>query len=191
MINILTNTYHTYQIPESPSGIVELDMGCGKGRFTLALAERYRDRCILGNDLMLGRLRRLQKKVVSRKLDNVELLRASSLELAAFQLPIRSIDRIHLLCPDPWPKDKHEIKRLVCSDFLCRLRRILKVGGILHMATDHAPYFESWLRLIGKMSWFERTDGASDDVADIQTDFEQLWLSEGKVVQHVNFRMKE
>ena len=144
---------------------------------------------MLGNDVMLGRLRRLDRKVERGGLSNLRLLRASSLEMIAFQLPPQCIDRIHLLCPDPWPKDKHEVKRLVCSDFLCRLRRVLKPGGILHMSTDHAPYFEAWHRFVGQLSWFERADGASDDVADIKTDFEELWLSQGKTVQHVNWRL--
>ena len=42
---------------------------------------------------------------------------------------------------------------------------------------------------VGQLSWFERADGASDDVADIKTDFEELWLSQGKTVQHVNWRL--
>ena len=189
MITMLTNTWAQFELPQSESGITELDMGCGKGKFTLALARRYPERLVLGNDVMLGRLRRLDRKVERGGLTNMRLLRASSLEMIAFQLPPQCIDRIHLLCPDPWPKDKHEIKRLVCSDFLCRLRRVLKPGGILHMSTDHVPYFDAWLRFIGQLSWFERADGASDDVADIKTDFEELWLSQGKTVQHVNWRL--
>ncbi|MBP5638659.1 MAG: methyltransferase domain-containing protein, partial [Victivallales bacterium] len=131
MITILTNTWETYELPTGSSGIVELDMGCGKGAYTLALAERYPERLVLASDVMLGRLRRLNRKIEKRHLDNARCLRASSLELVSFQLPPQSIDRIHLLCPDPWPKDKHVVKRLVTNDFLCRIPRILKVGGIL------------------------------------------------------------
>ena len=68
MITILTNTYQMYEPPAPPSGIVELDMGCGKGGYTLALAERYPDRLILGSDVMLGRLRRIERKIERRGL---------------------------------------------------------------------------------------------------------------------------
>ena len=190
MITILTNTWETYELPPCASGIVELDMGCGKGAYTLALAERYPERLVLGSDVMMGRLRRLDRKMVKRHLDNAHCLRASSLELVSFQLPPQCIDRIHLLCPDPWPKDRHVVKRLVTNDFLCRLPRILKVGGILHMSTDHAPYFDDWLRLVGQISLFELAPGAADDMADVKTDFEKIWLEQGKEVQHICWRLK-
>ena len=189
MITILTNTYQMYEPPAPPSGIVELDMGCGKGGYTLALAERYPDRLILGSDVMLGRLRRIERKIERRGLRNAQLLRAASLQLVSFQLPPQCVDRIHLLCPDPWPKDKHQVKRLVTSDFLCRLPRILKVGGILHASTDHAPYFEEWLRLIGHLDLFEFVFGVVDDMADVKTEFERLWNGQGKEVQHACWRL--
>lgn len=190
MITILTNTYHLYELPASASGLVELDMGCGKGGYTLALAERYPERLILGSDVMLGRLRRIQGKVERRGLENVQLLRAASLQLVSFQLPPQSLDRIHLLCPDPWPKDKHQVKRLVTSDFLCRLPRVLKVGGILHASTDHAPYFEEWLKLIGYLDLFEPAPDGAADMADVKTEFEKQWNAQGKEVQHACWRLR-
>ncbi len=189
MITVLTNTWETYDLPPCESGIVELDMGCGKGAYTLALAERYPERLVLGSDVMMGRLRRLDRKMEKRHLANAHCLRAASLELVSFQLPPKCVDRIHLLCPDPWPKDRHAVKRLVTNDFLCRLPRILKVGGILHMSTDHAPYFDDWLRMVGQIPLFELAPGAADDMADVKTDFEKIWLEQGKAVQHVCWRL--
>ena len=189
MISIVTNTWELIELPVSGSGKVELDMGCGKGGFTLELGRRYPDRLVLGSDVMLGRLRRLNRKVEKQGLDNVRLLRAASLELVSFQLPPQSVDRIHLLCPDPWPKDRHQVKRLVTNDFLCRLPRVLKVGGILHMSTDHAPYFEEWLRLVGQIPLFEPAPDGAADMADVKTEFEKQWLEQGKTVQHVCWRL--
>lgn len=189
MITVLTNTYELFELPACSSGKVELDMGCGKGAYTLALAERYPERLVLGTDVMMGRLRRLDRKIENRGLTNAHLLRASSLEMVSFQLPIQCVDRIHLLCPDPWPKDKHQVKRLVTSDFLCRLPRILKVGGILHMSTDHEPYFDVWNRLVSRLDLFEPAPGGADDMADVKTDFEKIWNSQGKAVQHMCWRL--
>ena len=129
MIHCLTNNYVTidpwFGRPPCP---IELDMGCGKGRFTLDLAALYPDRLVLGSDVMLGRLRRLARKIDRRGLRNIELLRANSLELVGYQLPDGCIRRLHLLCPDPWPKTRHRGRRLVTTDFLVRVARVLEHG---------------------------------------------------------------
>lgn len=189
MITYLTNTFEPYCVPESPSGFVELDMGCGKGLYTLALGERYPERTVLASDVMHGRLRRLNNKVEKRHLTNVHLLRASSLELISFQLEPQSVDRIHLLCPDPWPKEHHRVKRLVTHDFLCRLPRVLKVGGVLHMSTDHAPYFMEWLKMMEDITLFEPAPNGASDMEDVKTDFELQWNAQGIPVQHACWRL--
>ncbi|MBT7298236.1 MAG: methyltransferase domain-containing protein [Victivallales bacterium] len=189
MIHILTATYSVFRpFGGRDTGPIELDMGCGKGHFTVDLAARYPERCILGADIMLGRLRKVASKARRRHLSNVELLRSQNRELAAFQLPAKSIQRLHLLCPDPWPKDKHRDKRLVTTDFLCRLRRILVPGGVLHLATDHDPYFEDWQRMLADLPFFVRDDDAIADVADLRTGFELQWMEQGKTVPHMAFR---
>lgn len=189
-MEILTNTYEIWEFPEADrQRFVELDMGCGKGRFTLELAEKYPERLILGSDVMLGRLRRLQEKVRRRNLRNVKLLRAESLTLAAFQLPPQCLDRLHLLCPDPWPKAHHRPRRLVCTDFLCRLPRIIKPGGYLHLSTDDDAYFDVWLKLMAKMPFFEEYLAGLADIADLKTDFELQWAASGKQVRHLCYRL--
>lgn len=192
MIHILTGTY---QVVEPRFGRpldtpVELDLGCGKGRFTLELAGRRADALVLGCDVMLGRLRKVQRKVERRGLTNIELLRANSRDLVGYLLPPACIDRIHLLCPDPWPKDRHRAKRLVTTDFLARMSRILKPGGVLHLATDHGPYFDDWKRMIDDLGCYREDQTAIQDVCDIQTDFEILWRREGKDVPHLGYRLR-
>lgn len=189
MIHILTGTYAVFRpVDGRDTGPIELDLGCGKGRFTVDLAARYPDRCVYAADLMIGRLRRLAKKAMNRGIANLELLRAANLELVAFQLPPGSVQRVHLLCPDPWPKERHRDKRLVTTDFLCRLRRVLVPGGVLHLASDHEPYFTDWQRMLAPLPFFVRDDEAIADIADLQTDFELLWLAEGKAVPHMAYR---
>lgn len=190
MLTFLTNTYHIHPLPPSPSGLVELDMGCGRGSFTLALARRYPERLVLGSDVMIGRLRGIERRAQAAGLGNLQLLRASNLALVQFQLPPRSIDRIHLLCPDPWPKRHHQIRRLVCTDFLNRLQRVLKPGGVLHMSTDYAPYFDDWQAMLGQLPAFVADESGSADVADLKTDFERQWTAQGMVVQHLSRRFR-
>ena len=190
MIEILTNEYRQPCFPAEYTA-VELDMGCGKGKFTLELAQRYPERLIVGLDVMMGRLTRIDSKVGRRNLKNVMLLRAESSQAAAFQLPAQSVDRIHLLCPDPWPKKSHTIRRLVCTDFLCRVPRVLRTGGIFHLSTDYLPYFEDWRRMFAQLgSLYEECPEGIADVADLKTDFELKWNAMGQEVRHIAFRVK-
>jgi len=188
MIHILTNRYEVidpwFGRPHVP---IELDMGCGKGGFLLALAERYPDRLILGSDVMLGRLRKVQRKVERRGLDNVELLRANNLDLAAFLIPDRCISRIHILCPDPWPKNRHRGRRLITSEFIGRLSRLLVPGGVLHLATDHPPYQQVFRAVVERSGLFREAPDAIADIADLQTDFEREWLAQGRSVPHFSY----
>ena len=187
MIDILTNEYRQPCIPTQYS-YVEMDMGCGRGKFTLELAKRFPDRLVIASDVMLGRLRKIELKVQKRNLSNVMLLRAENGQLAEFQMPPNSIDRLHILCPDPWPKDKNRGRRSVCTAFLCAIRRVLKTGAILHLSTDDPSYFEDWQRMLAPMPFLKPAPDAIDDIKDIKTDFEIQWLSEGKAVRHICMR---
>ncbi len=191
MIHIVTNTYQRLDpfFGRSPRP-VELDMGCGKGRFTLSLAERYPDRLVLGGDVMLGRLRKVARKAQRAGLTNVELLRAQSLEVLGYQLPDACIRRLHLLCPDPWPKAKHRRHRLVTTDFAVRAARVLEPGGIVHLATDHLPYLEDMQTVFAGTPFFEPCPDALNDVRDLKTDFELGWEAQGKTVPHLAYRRR-
>lgn len=188
MIDIITNDYRQVDIPKTYS-FVEWDMGCGRGKYTIELSKRYPDRLIIASDVMIGRLHRIEKKVDKQHLDNVLLVRAESAQAVRFQIPYQSIDRLHLLCPDPWPKDKGKARRLICTAFLSWLPRIIKPGGILHMSTDHPPYWEDWSRMLANLPFLEKCDDGIADVADIKTDFELQWLAEGKEVRHLTYRL--
>jgi len=139
-IEILTGIYKKLELPDRE---VELDLGCGKGSFSVALAEKKPERLILAADVMLGRLRKLHRKRTRMELDNVEILRVEAGMLVGLLLPPRSITRLHILCPDPWPKKKHKGHRLISSEFVGRIAQVLRHGGIFHFATDDDAYFDS------------------------------------------------
>lgn len=193
MIHILTNRYELIDplFGRPAATRVELDVGCGRGGFTLQLAERYPDRLVIGTDVMLGRLKKIQSKAEKRQLGNLELLRASHVEMLGSQLPDNCADRIHYLCPDPWPKDRHRGKRIASGDFFLRIARILKPGGVLHIATDHPPYLELIHACLNHLPFFEEVPGQADDILDLRTDFERQWLAAGRQVPHFTYRARK
>jgi tRNA (guanine-N7-)-methyltransferase len=186
MIHILTNTYRVldpwFGRARCP---IELDMGCGKGRFTLALAERHPERLVLASDVMLGRLRKVEARRGRRGIANLELLRATNAELVGYQLPDGCICRLHLLCPDPWPKARHRWRRTVTTDFLVRAARVIEPGGTLHVATDHLPYAEHLTTLAACLPFLRPAPHRIHDILDLRTDFELDWLAEGRFVPHL------
>ena len=184
----LVNEYHQATLPSGYER-VELDMGCGRGGFTRQLAERFPERLVVASDVMVGRLRIVESRLRRAKLSNVCVLRAEHGMLAEFQLPLSSIDRIHLLCPDPWPKDlPRKSRRIASTAFFCLLPRVLKRGGVFHFASDDAPYFEDVRRVALRLPFFTEDTGALSDVEDMKTDFEMQWEAEGKVVRHLAMR---
>ena len=183
MIDILTNDYRQPVLPPQYS-FVELDMGCGRGKFTLELAKRFPDRLILASDVMLGRLRKLDLKVQKRSLANVILLRAESGQLAEFQLPPHSIDRLHILCPDPWPKERHHKNRLLRPDFLVEVARVLKPGKrIFYWGTDHQEYNEVALEVFDNFKGCKILErNTAEPTEGIMTGFEKKYRKEGRPI---------
>ena len=165
---------------------VELDLGCGSGGFTVALAKSKPEALVLGADVMLGRLRKVEKLARRNGVENLELLRVEARHLISLISADGFYDRIHILCPDPWPKHKHKGNRLMAADFTAQLFRVLKPGGVLHFATDDPEYMASTRRNLEESGLFEYApQSVLDDVRDFKTDFERDWLAIGRTVPHV------
>ena len=183
-INILTQSYTRLDDVADMTKRVELDLGCGSGSFTAGLAKRYPDAKILAADVMIGRLRKLVRKNQRLDISNMQLLRVEARHLVSYMIPDGALDRLHILCPDPWPKERHKGHRLVTSDFLSQIHRVLKKGGIFHFSSDDDPYFDSVADIVERSGLFEQDDSLLDDICDIKSDFEIRWLDQGKHVRH-------
>ncbi len=174
------------------SHTVELDMGCGTGSFTVQLARTFPERTVLAADVMIGRLRKVVKKATRMEAENMRFLRAEARFLLGIMMPDASLDRVHLLCPDPWPKDRHRGHRLVTADFTVHLHRVLKKGGIFHFSSDDVPYFDSVSRIIRSCSFFvPAPEEKIAEVSGIKSDFELRWLECGKEVRHLHVMRRD
>ena len=159
---------------------LEVDLGCGDGSFLLEMAREYPERDFLGVERLLGRVRKVCKKVTRRSLENARVLRLESQYVTEWLLPEAAVSRLHLLCPDPWPKLRHHRRRLVQVAFLEAVRRSLVPGGEFLFMTDHEEYFQWAEEKVAEFGKFERLDWEEDSFFYPKTDFQRLWESEGK-----------
>ncbi len=170
---------------------LEIDLGCGDGRFALAMAEEFEDRNFLAVERLLGRVRKVCRRSDERGLKNLKVLRLESLYTMEWLLPDECADRIHLLCPDPWPKGKHHRKRLFQEPFLRAVERVLKPGGELLFKTDHREYFLWSEEELEKFGRLERLTWEEGDFFYPKTDFQLQWEAEGKVMNCLRAKKRD
>ena len=167
---------------------VEVDLGCGDGSFLLAMARHYPERRFLGVERLLGRVRKVCRKLRREGLENAGVLRLESRYTVEWLLPEASVSRLHLLCPDPWPKAKHHRRRLIQPEFLAAVSRVLRPGGEFLFKTDSEEYFEWALEHFEGCARLVAEEWPDDAFFYPQTDFEQQWLAEGRTIRRARFR---
>lgn len=169
-------------------GPLEVDLGCGDGKFVLEMAEKYPERNFVAVERLLGRVRKVCRGAEKRGLKNLRVLRLESLYTLEWLFPQGGIDRLHLLCPDPWPKAKHHRRRLFQRPFLDAVVRVLKPGGEFLFKTDHEEYFEWSEEHLAEYDGLERLDWPEDAFFYPKTDFQLQWEAEGKSLQSLRAR---
>ena len=176
--------------PDSPERPLEIDLGCGDGGFLLEMARLLPGRNFLGVERVRGRVHRIREDIRRAGFANVRVLRLDSSYVVGWLLPAGSVSRLHLLCPDPWPKKKHHKNRLVRRrEFLDGLGRILVAGGEFLLKTDQEDYFEEALEHVDAQSWAERTGWEEGEIEPYpETDFERQWVAMGREIHRARWR---
>ncbi len=170
---------------------LEVDLGSGDGTFLVEMARQHPERDFLGIERLSGRIVKTAKKIKRLGLTNARVLQLESAYSVAWLLPKSSISRLHLLCPDPWPKKRHHKNRLVNSDeFLRGLEHILVPGGEFLLKTDHEEYFQNAIESLASRPAFQRLDWPDHAFFYPQTDFEQHWLSQGLSIHRARWQKK-
>lgn len=171
-----------------PGRPLEVDLGCGDGSFLMEMARQHPERDFIGVERLLGRVRKVCRKLTRGGLSNARVLRLESRYVVEWLLPAASVSRLHLLCPDPWPKVRHHRRRLVQLEFLDALRRVLEPGGEFLFMTDHEEYFRRVEEKVAEHDGFERLEWNEDSFFHPKTDFQELWESEGKPMWRLRCR---
>src|SRR6516164_10619975 len=154
---------------------VEVDLGSGPGKFILEAAQKFPDRNFLGIERLLGRVRKTRRRAFQLGIDNLRLLRIEMEYAVKYLLPRESIFRFHLSFPDPWPKRRHQTRRVVDRDFFEALWRALVTDGEVRVKTDHEAYFRQIVRAAEASRPWQIPDWIDEDYP--VTDFEKDFLS--------------
>jgi tRNA (guanine-N7-)-methyltransferase len=154
---------------------VEVDLGSGPGKFLVEAAQKFPDRNFLGIERLLGRMRKTRRRAFELGIDNLRLLRMEMEYAVKYLLPRESIFRFHLSFPDPWPKRRHHVRRVVDREFFDALWRALIAEGEIRIKTDHEAYFQQIARVAGESQLWNLLEWADESYP--VTDFEQDFLA--------------
>lgn len=124
------------------SNPVEIEIGCGKGRFIIGSSRAHPDTNYVGIERAGKFFRILKQRVVSAQARNIRIIRSDALYVLRKYVPPESLRACHLYFPDPWPKKRHHKRRLVSTESIALLTGVLEPGGRLCFATDFKDYFD-------------------------------------------------
>ena len=144
--------------PEKTKVIMEI--GSGMGEATAQIAKANPEVGYVAVEMHSPGLAALLILINQLELENIKLIREDATYLLANHIPDNSLDGIHLLFPDPWPKNRQHKRRMVQSEFIELVGRKLKPGGFIHIATDWQPYAD-WIKVR-----FDKSESFSGGVVD-------------------------
>ena len=141
---------------------VIMEIGFGNGEATWRMAQAQPGENFLGVEVHRPGVGRLLLKIEEHGLENIRIACEDAVELLRDRIPETSLDGVRIYFPDPWPKKRHHKRRMIQSLFVALLASRMKPGGVLHLATDWAPYAEHMLEVLCAAPEFENLspDGA-------------------------------
>ena len=166
---------------------LEIDIGCGRGRFLLAKAREQPGVNFIGIDQISRRLQKLDRKAAEAGLENIRLIQGEASRLVQEKLEPGSVSAIYVFFPDPWPKRRHQSRRLISPEFITDVHTVLDRDGVIHICTDHDDYFAAISRLWGQDARFIPIPPAIP-TDDQETDFGLLFRRDNRPVNRCSFR---
>jgi tRNA (guanine-N7-)-methyltransferase len=180
---------------KNPNPIV-VELGCGKGEFTVGLAQQYPEKNFIGMDLKGARMWRGAKTTHEKKIPNIAFVRGR-IENIGYIFSPDEVSEIWITFPDPQPKKSDIKRRLTSPVFLERYRQIAGPDTIVHLKTDNTPLFEYTLDVIAQeqlnllFHTFDVDENpGSNDVVAIRTFYEEMFRELGEKIKYLRFELK-
>lgn len=174
---------------------VVLELGCGKGEYTIGLSRIFVDKNFIGVDIKGARLWRGAKTATQENIHNVAFVRTRIEHIAAFFAP-NEVDEIWITFPDPQPRKAKACKRLTSSRFLNQYAKFLKPNGLVHLKTD-SQVLHNYTRNLVEYNHLHLnacttdlyTTHANNPILHIKTFYEQQFLEQGMPITYLNFNL--
>lgn len=174
-----------------------LELGCGKGEYSIALAKEFPQKNFLGIDIKGARFWRGAKTAIEENLENVGFIR-TQIELVDQVFEENEVDEIWITFPDPQIKYKRTKHRMTNPEFLQKYKKILKPEGTIHLKTD-SEFMHGYTLGLLQGQGHEILQANHDvyknvyspkEVIGIQTFYEKQYLEQGKPITYIQFRIK-
>lgn len=171
-----------------------LELGCGKGEYTVGLAQKYPDKNFIGIDIKGNRIWRGAKTAVENKMKNSAFLR-TRIDFIGSAFAKDEVSELWITFPDPQPKKEN--KRLTAQRFLDKYKIFLRETGIIHLKTDNRELYDYTLEVIARNK-HQLLDSIDDlysnqkgreEVCSIQTFYETGYLKAGRKICYIRFRL--
>ena len=177
---------------------IVLELGCGRGEYTVGLAERYPEKNFIGVDIKGARMWAGAKEAEQKGLKNVAFLR-TNIEFITEFFAADEVDEIWITFCDP--QMKKATKRLTSTYFMQRYHRIVKPNGLIHLKTD-SPFLYTYTTEMLRLNpypvvcstddlYVEKSDGIElfDDAKALQTHYEKQWLDRGMSIKYIEWQL--
>ncbi len=177
---------------------IVLELGCGKGEYTVALAEKFSNKNFIGIDVKGSRFWRGAKTAVENNLKNVAFVR-TQIELIEHVFAKNEVSEIWITFPDPQIKYKRTKHRMTNEVFIKNYRKILQPEGVVHLKTDSEFMHGYTLGLLHGLKLevlyanhnIYKNEGAPEEVTSIQTFYEQKYLAQNKPITYIKFKIND
>lgn len=174
---------------------VVLELGCGKGEYTVGLATRFPSNNYIGVDIKGARMWRGAKTADEHNLSNVAFLR-TRIEFINSFFEADEADEIWITFPDPHAGLRNSNKRLTSPSFLNRYRLFLKDKGLVHLKTDNSELYNYSKKVVlhNDLELVNSTtdlysENFSDDILSIKTHYEKIFTKAGLKINYLSFRL--
>ena len=177
------------------SNPIVLELGCGKGEYTIGLSENNHSKNYIGVDIKGNRIWVGAKYAIENNLNNVAFLR-TRIDFIEHCFLENEIDEIWITFPDPQPQSTRKRSRLTNPLFLNRYKKILKKGGLIHLKTDSTSLYEYTLQVIEEnknlIIWqtdnlYQNCPDNRQELIQIKTHYEKLFTDKGENIKYICF----
>lgn len=176
---------------------IVLELGCGKGEYTVGLAQNNPGKNYIGVDIKGNRIWTGAKQAIEQNLHNVGFLR-TRIDFIDHCFAENEVDEIWITFPDPQPQSTRERKRLTHNMFTNRYKKFLKPNGLVHLKTDSTSFYEYTLEVIAEnkfpLVWhannlYQNCPADRHELIQIKTYYEKMFTEKGEDIKYICFKL--